>query len=784
MFKKKYLGLAIAGSLLATSAFAELETSIVLKNETATMVKEGIRTGEATSVSDTQGDGKGIYKFENTAQIFLNDTFDNGSSWHGELKLTRDNKAINGYEGHMNMSQQDYLRELYIDTKLGDWDVRAGKQQVVWGTADGIKLLDMMNPTDWREFNQNTMAESRIPTWMINAEKYLDNGDNIQVVVGKAEKNIIPGLNATGDQGHPFVMKGVDSITGKVNGFLNVTPKLGNVATTFDMNAMGGGFRTSDTTGSTTLATFSGMTVDGFAGNSNVTNTSTGGYYVPVEVSAAAATGVSGLGVMLSYGQQFAITSGALESLGFTATPTQYQSSALNTVTGITTYYYNYGGTVESGQTAVSSGSATVTTGYALLVGNTENGNGQPGSIGNAGSTNLVGTGDGWGINTPDSAFEYMPMTTFATFNTFAGMTTAYEVDDKDTRGDLGFRYRGNTSNGLNYSFNYANRVDSNPYINLFYRDKSSKERLSTVYVQGGSPSSGLPVSSTSGTSYVGTVLGTVVTTPTVTISTTSPSLGGYAGGMAWNSTSVLVKDSAGHYYGMTDWSGTSAANASAYTDIELVFQEKQNRVNNIGASFDYAFDTNSSPLILRGEFLYSKGVMTPVVDRLVLATGDLAGSFTMQESDMFNYVIGLDTTVFTDMMLSGQFIQFRNLDYVDQDRTCTTQMAQSVNCSRYTADMPNMSMGNQLQKAEENKEFYSLFVSKPFGESGEGRFNNIFIYEEGGGKWNRFDVEYGISDQLIGTFEYNKYFGNNNTMFGQFENASNIQVGLKYLLQ
>jgi hypothetical protein len=234
----------------------------------------------------------------------------------------------------------------------------------------------------------------------------------------------------------------------------------------------------------------------------------------------------------------------------------------------------------------------------------------------------------------------------------------------------------------------------------------------------------------------------------------------------------------------MTDWSGTSAANATAYTDIELVFQEKQNRVNNIGASFDYAFDTNSNPIVLRGEFLYSKGVMTPVVDRLVLATGDLAGSFTMQESDMFNYVIGLDTTVFTDMMLSGQFIQFRNLDYVDQNRTCTTQNQISVDCSRYTADMPNMSMGNQLQKAEENKEFYSLFVSKPFGESGQGRFNNIFIYEEGGGKWNRFDVEYGFDDQLIGTFEVNKYFGDNNTMFGQFENASNIQIGVKYLLQ
>jgi hypothetical protein len=256
-----------------------------------------------------------------------------------------------------------------------------------------------------------------------------------------------------------------------------------------------------------------------------------------------------------------------------------------------------------------------------------------------------------------------------------------------------------------------------------------------------------------------------------------------YVQGSAQNAVTVLVHDSAGNYYGSKAWTGTSAANATAYTDIEMVFQEKQNRVNNIGASFDYAFDTGSNPVVMRGEFLYTQGAKTPVVDRLVLATGDLANSFSMQDTDTFNYVLGLDTTIMTDMMVSGQFIQFRNLDYVDQARTCTTQLGISVDCSRYTADMATMHMDNQLNKAEKNKEFYSLFLSKPFGDSGQGRWNNIFIYEEGGGKWNRFDVEYGLTDQLIGTLEYNKYFGDANTMFGQFANSSNVQLGVKYLL-
>jgi hypothetical protein len=78
---------------------------------------------------------------------------------------------------------------------------------------------------------------------------------------------------------------------------------------------------------------------------------------------------------------------------------------------------------------------------------------------------------------------------------------------------------------------------------------------------------------------------------------------------------------------------------------------------------------------------------------------------------------------------------------------------------------------------------YYSLFFSKPFGPSQEHRWNNITIYEQrGSGWWNRFDVEYSFSDNLIGSAELNLYWGGENTLFGQFEDSSNFQVGLKYL--
>ncbi len=94
------------------------------------------------------------------------------------------------------------------------------------------------------------------------------------------------------------------------------------------------------------------------------------------------------------------------------------------------------------------------------------------------------------------------------------------------------------------------------------------------------------------------------------------------------------------------------------------------------------------------------------------------------------------------------------------------------------------MNVTNGLNKGWKNKEFYSLFFSKPFGEGQLGRWNNITIYEEGGGWWNRLDAEYSFSDQLIVTGELNAYWGDEETTFGQFDKSSNVQLGLRYIIQ
>lgn len=72
------------------------------------------------------------------------------------------------------------LSEAYVDFdgRKGYW--RVGKQQVVWGQADGLKVLDVVNPQDLREFNLSDFEDSRIPLWMINAEFNVTDDSSLQ----------------------------------------------------------------------------------------------------------------------------------------------------------------------------------------------------------------------------------------------------------------------------------------------------------------------------------------------------------------------------------------------------------------------------------------------------------------------------------------------------------------------------------------------------------------------------------------------------------------------------
>tara|TARA_R110001599_G_scaffold353742_2_gene596078 strand:- start:63591 stop:65396 length:1806 start_codon:yes stop_codon:yes gene_type:complete len=74
------------------------------------------------------------------------------------------------------------LRELYLDTRWSDSYWRIGKQQVVWGQADGIKVLDVVNPQSYREFILDDFDRSRIPLTMVNVEMPVGQDTTLQLL--------------------------------------------------------------------------------------------------------------------------------------------------------------------------------------------------------------------------------------------------------------------------------------------------------------------------------------------------------------------------------------------------------------------------------------------------------------------------------------------------------------------------------------------------------------------------------------------------------------------------
>lgn len=55
------------------------------------------------------------------------------------------------------------LREAYGWWSHGHWDLRAGRQIIVWGVADGLRLTDIISPMDYTEFLAQDYDDIRIP---------------------------------------------------------------------------------------------------------------------------------------------------------------------------------------------------------------------------------------------------------------------------------------------------------------------------------------------------------------------------------------------------------------------------------------------------------------------------------------------------------------------------------------------------------------------------------------------------------------------------------------------
>lgn len=85
------------------------------------------------------------------------------------------------FQGHVQRTY--WLRDCYLDYMDGPWFLRLGKQQVVWGQADGITILDRVNPVDLTEYWLQDFVDMRIPLWMANINYSPKLNSNLQLLI-------------------------------------------------------------------------------------------------------------------------------------------------------------------------------------------------------------------------------------------------------------------------------------------------------------------------------------------------------------------------------------------------------------------------------------------------------------------------------------------------------------------------------------------------------------------------------------------------------------------------
>ena len=67
------------------------------------------------------------------------------------------------------------LREIYLDLYFDNFDIRVGKQQIVWGKADGVFITDIVSPLNLTEFLLPDFDEIRVGVYAAKVDYYFGN---------------------------------------------------------------------------------------------------------------------------------------------------------------------------------------------------------------------------------------------------------------------------------------------------------------------------------------------------------------------------------------------------------------------------------------------------------------------------------------------------------------------------------------------------------------------------------------------------------------------------------
>jgi len=165
--------LCIASSSLGFSLLDEkLTGTLMLRNDSAVRVEDGLSGGHPGL------DAGDLVLCRNTLQLELTYTFNpnlslrtNLRTWYeASLDFNNDLKElIRSDKRDRFRKSHEELRELYLDVSGNDWFARIGKQQIIWGESDGLRMADIINPLDltWH-YIFGSWEDIRVPLWAVD----------------------------------------------------------------------------------------------------------------------------------------------------------------------------------------------------------------------------------------------------------------------------------------------------------------------------------------------------------------------------------------------------------------------------------------------------------------------------------------------------------------------------------------------------------------------------------------------------------------------------------------
>lgn len=187
----------------------------------------------------------GGYARNNTA-VLINDnldfsqvqnTFDLKAEYYGDISELKADLYIN--QSGLDEIEAG-VKELYMDIFFDSMDLRIGKQQIIWGKADGVFITDVISPKDLSNFVLPDFDEVRMGVTALKADYYFDVVDFELVWIPMFTPAVMPEDGTIWEVTKPLPLEPIYYLPENTLDNSEVFAKISYMGSAIDVELMGG----------------------------------------------------------------------------------------------------------------------------------------------------------------------------------------------------------------------------------------------------------------------------------------------------------------------------------------------------------------------------------------------------------------------------------------------------------------------------------------------------------------------------------------------------------------